>query len=152
MTSEMYGASSGPIDPPQSLRVVEGVAAAERRLFGHVGEGREALRPTRGSQASVADCDRHPLDDRTNDATPNRMRKSLVVGGVNARQMLAVSTEKFVSSHTGEHHFHTCGTCRLADQEGVDSGWVADGLVEQVDDARQQFGDLGRDLDLNAIP
>ena len=133
---------------PSDRGVVKGVAAAERRLLGQVGEGDEALRPTRRSQAAVADCDGKPFDDRTNDAAPNRLRKSLVVGGENAGQMLAVAAEEFVSSHAGEHHLDTCVTRGLADQQGVDSGWVADGLVEQVDDARQQFGDLGRDLDL----
>ena len=62
--------------------------------------------------------------------------------------MLAVPAEQLVRAHAGQDHLDPARPRRLAHQQRVDGGRVADRLVQRVHHARQQVDDVGRDLDL----
>ena len=62
--------------------------------------------------------------------------------------MLAVPAEELVRAHAGQDHLDPARPGRLAHQQRVDGGRVADRLVQRVHHARQQVDDVGRDLDL----
>ena len=65
--------------------------------------------------------------------------------------MLAITAEQLVGAHPGQDDLHAaCPGC-LAHEQRVDRRRVADGLVEDVDHARQQIDDVRRDLDLVEI-
>ena len=131
----------------QVVRVVERVAAPEPRLLGQLGEGQEALGPAGVAQAPAPDAHRDPVD-REPHAGPGRAGQPTVLAGQQARHVLAVAAEQLVRAHPGQDHLHPALAGRLAHQQRVDGGRVADRLVQRVHHARQQVDDVRRDLDL----
>ena len=67
---------------------------------------------------------------------------------MHAGEMLAVAAEQLVGAHPGQDHLDAALARRLAHEQRVDRGRIADRLVEHVDHAGQQVNDVGRDLDL----
>ena len=82
-------------------------------------------------------------------------RQAAVATRQHAGQMLAVAAEELVSAHPGQDDLDPALPCRLAHQQRVDRGRIADRLVEHVHDSRQHADDVRGDLDLvqvDAVP
>ena len=62
--------------------------------------------------------------------------------------MLAVPAEQLVGTHPGQDHLDVSCPGRLAHEQRVDRGRIADRLIEDVNDPRQHANDVRRDLDL----
>ena len=62
--------------------------------------------------------------------------------------MLAVAAEQLVRTHSRQQNLDARFAGGLAHENGVDRGWVADGLVEHIDDPRKHVHDVRADLDL----
>ena len=129
-------------------RVVEGVAAAERRLLRQLGEAEEALGPAAVSKPPPAGRDGKPVHARRDHARTERLWQRLVPRPEKAGQMLAVAAEQLVGAHSGQQNLDAGVAGGLAHQHGVDRGRIADRLVEHIDDPREQVHDVGADLDL----
>ena len=85
---------------PQLRRVVQGVAAAERRLLRQLGEAEEALGPAAVAKAAPTGRDGEPVHARRDHARAKRLRERLVPRSQNAGQVLAVATEQLVRAHS----------------------------------------------------
>ncbi len=129
-------------------RVVKGVAAAERRLLRQLGEAEEALGPAAVSKPTPAGRNGKPVNARRDHAGTERLWQRLVLRPEKARQVLAIATEQLVGAHSGQQNLDAGFPGGLAHEHGVDRGRIADGLVQDIHDAREHVHDVGADLDL----
>ena len=88
------------------VRVVERVAAAERRLLGQLREGEEPLGPPHRAQAVAPDRHRQPIHRRPHDAAPYSSRQALIAGRRDAGGVLPVAAEELVGAHPRKQHLH----------------------------------------------
>ena len=131
----------------QLVGAVERIAAAEPWLLGQLRERQEPLRPSGVTQAAACRTDREAFHGGSHHGAGSGWQPP-VLAGHDAGEVLAVAAEQFVGAHPREDHLDAALARRLAHEQRVDRGRIADRLVEHVDDAGQQANDVGRDLDL----
>ncbi len=147
-TACTWGASSGSSRRLELVRVVEAVAAAERRLLRQLGEAEEALGPAAVPKSAPAGRHGKPVHARRDHTRAKGPRERLVPRPENAGQVLAVTAEQLVRAHSRQQDLDAGVTGGLAHEHGVDGGRVSDRLVEHVDDPGKHVHDVRADLDL----